>query len=151
MTERSVVHSTFNIERIIPASPARVYAAWATKEGKSRWFAGPAGWTEIESEFDFRVGGREVMAGRWPDGKTSRYVATYHDIVPEQRIITTYDMYVNDKQLSVSVATVELQAHPEGTRVVLTEQGTYIDGSDDGRQREEGTRWLLEKVAKSLE
>jgi uncharacterized protein YndB with AHSA1/START domain len=29
MTDRHVTHATFTLERIYPASPARVFAAWA--------------------------------------------------------------------------------------------------------------------------
>ena len=39
MTERSVTHATFAIERIYNAPPARVFAAWATAEAKASWFA----------------------------------------------------------------------------------------------------------------
>jgi dihydrofolate reductase len=40
MPERFVIHDTFVIERTYPASPARVFAAWADPAVKSRWFVG---------------------------------------------------------------------------------------------------------------
>ena len=39
--KRSAVHGTFTIEREYPFPPARVFAAWADLEAKSKWFAGP--------------------------------------------------------------------------------------------------------------
>ena len=39
MTERSVTHATFVIERTYDASPARVFAAWSEAEAKARWFS----------------------------------------------------------------------------------------------------------------
>ena len=60
MTERSVTHGTFVIERTYPASPARVFAAFADPAIKDRWFGGPEEWDRGEGEMDFRVGGREV-------------------------------------------------------------------------------------------
>ena len=36
MTERSVTHATFVIERTYPTSPARVFAAFASREAKMR-------------------------------------------------------------------------------------------------------------------
>ncbi len=41
MTERSVTHATFVVERLYDASPARVFAAWADPAAKRRWFTGP--------------------------------------------------------------------------------------------------------------
>ena len=38
MSERSTEHSTFVVERTYPASPARVFAAWADPAAKARWF-----------------------------------------------------------------------------------------------------------------
>jgi uncharacterized protein YndB with AHSA1/START domain len=37
MTNRNARHATFAIERIYPAAPARVFAAWSTKEAKTAW------------------------------------------------------------------------------------------------------------------
>ena len=63
MTERSVKHATFVIERTYDASPARVFAAFADPEIKKRWFGAPDEWAPDEQELDFRVGGREISRG----------------------------------------------------------------------------------------
>jgi hypothetical protein len=42
MTRHSVAHDTFTIERSFPVSPARLYAAFATKEGKDAGSPAPA-------------------------------------------------------------------------------------------------------------
>jgi uncharacterized protein YndB with AHSA1/START domain len=67
MSERSVEHATFVVERTYDASPARVFAAWADPAAKASWFAGddPEG---AKLELDFRVGGREINSGAAPDG-----------------------------------------------------------------------------------
>jgi uncharacterized protein YndB with AHSA1/START domain len=63
MTERSVVHSTFVIERVYPAAPAKVYFALSDPAAKKRWFFDPDNPMPSRHEMDFRVGGREVNAG----------------------------------------------------------------------------------------
>ena len=105
MTDRSVTHSTFVVERSYDASPARVFAAWADPKAKARWFAGPEEWGPDEFELDFRVGGREVSRGG---------------------------------------------AEGAGTRLVLTEQGAYLDDHDTSAQRQQGTGDLLDTLGAAL-
>lgn len=150
MTEHSVSHATFVIERTYAASPARVFAAFASREAKMRWFAGPAEWGPPEHTLDFRVGGREHISGRPRGGPRHVYEGGYQDIVPNVRIITTYDMHLDEKHISVSLATFELKPAGSGTRLVYTEQAAFLDGYDDAGSREHGTRELLDKLGKAL-
>jgi uncharacterized protein YndB with AHSA1/START domain len=146
MTERTVIHDTFVIERTYPATPSRAFAAFASEEAKSAW--GDTG--DLESadgvtEFDFRVGGRERFSHRW-HSTVYRYDALYYDIVPDQRIVYSYEMYANDVRISVSVATIEFAKSGDGTALTWTEQGTYLDGIDGpgaAGLREEGTAEML--------
>ena len=153
MSERSVAHGTFTIERTFEATPARVFAAWAEPKAKAIWFGGPAGqWKQLLRQMDFRIGGRERVKGEFASGRVSEFDASYHDIVTNRRIVYSYVMHVDDKRISVSVATIELEpAGGGGTRLILTEQGAYLDGGFDGSAgREEGTRGLLDNLQKFL-
>jgi uncharacterized protein YndB with AHSA1/START domain len=147
VTERSAVHDTFRIDRHFDAEPARVFRAFADPGAKAKWFGIPEA-TRRES-FDFREGGRETMETVF-DTTTYGYVATYTDIVPEQRIVYTYEMAMNGQRISVSVATIELRAGSGGTDFTLTEQGVYLDGLDNPAQRKQGTEDLMDALAKSL-
>jgi uncharacterized protein YndB with AHSA1/START domain len=147
MTGRSTEHATFVIERSFPAPPARVFAAWASTEAKAQWF-GPPGGKGLES--DFQVGGRERFLADSPDGRYT-YLALFQDIVSDERIVYTYEMYLDEDRISVSVATIELAPDGEGTKLTLTEQGVFLDGHDNVAQREHGTRELLEQLAAALE
>jgi uncharacterized protein YndB with AHSA1/START domain len=150
MTERSVTHATFAIERTYDAAPARVFAAFADPKVKARWFGGPDDWQSSDHVLDFRVGGRESVSGGPAGGPVHTYQAQYQDIVPDQRIVSTYDMLADDVRISVSLATVELKAEGGGTRLVYTEQGAYLDGYDIPEQREKGTRDLLDALDAEL-
>jgi uncharacterized protein YndB with AHSA1/START domain len=151
MTERSVTHATFVIERNYAASPARVFAAFADPAAKKRWFAGPDEMGAAQHEIDFRIGGRELNRGGPPGGPVYTFDALYQDIVPNQRIVTTYEMLMADTRISVSLATVELTPAGAGTRLVYTEQGAFLDGHDTAAQREHGTRELLEALGAEVE
>jgi uncharacterized protein YndB with AHSA1/START domain len=148
----SIQHGTFAIEREFPFAPERVFAAWADPKAKARWFSGPAGqWKLLERTMDFRVGGRERVRGKFEAGRVSDFQAVYHDIVPDRRIVYSYTMHIDDKKISVSLATIELAPAGKGTKLVLTEQGAFLDGYDDAGSRERGTRGLMDAFAKSLE
>jgi uncharacterized protein YndB with AHSA1/START domain len=139
MPERSVTHHTFSLDRSYDSAPSRVYAAWADPAETRRWWAGG----DDSLELDFRIGGRESSEGTAGDMRY-RYEAVYQDIVPEERIIYTYEMHINGERTSVSVATVEFKADGDGTKLTFTEQGAFLDGLDSGELRENGTGSLLE-------
>ncbi len=143
-------HATFTIDRAFDAPVARVYAAFSTLEGKSRWFPGNPNWEQQERSFDFRVGGRERLKGRWKNGAATDFDCLYHDIVPERRIVYSYDLHHTGRFLSVSLATLEFTAAGARTQLKLTEQGVFLDGYDDAGKREQGTRELMNKLAASL-
>jgi uncharacterized protein YndB with AHSA1/START domain len=150
MTRSSVAHDTFVIERTYDAPVATVFGAWAEPGRKARWFAGSADALGNGYELDFRVGGHELNRGGPPGGPVYTYAAQFRDIVVGQRIVYTYEMSADDSRISVSVATVEFRESGGATRLVLTEQGVFLDGHDTAAQREEGTRSLLDSLAASL-
>ena len=156
MTERSIIHDTFVIERTYPASPSRVFAAFASKEAKDAW--GDTGDTgEAEPavgpvEFDFRVSGHERF-GFVYQGVNYTYDASYYDIVPDQRLVYSYEMYADGARISVSVATIEFGKTDDGTTLTWTEQGVFLDGFDGpdaSSLRQGGTEAMLEGLAKYL-
>jgi len=149
MTDRTVTHATFTLERVYPVPRERVYVACSTKAAKQVWFAADPGFSDKRYELDFRIGGRELSSARH-HGVVHHYRATFLDIVENERIITAYDMDLDDRHISVSLATLEFRAHAEGTRLVLTEQGAFLDGFDDPKVRETGTVGLLDALGAYL-
>jgi len=145
VSERSVTHDKFTIERTYDAPPQRVFGAWSEPAAKARWF-GPGDAYEL----DFRVGGREHLSARGPDGSNYAFDSRYQDIVPDERIVYAYDMHREQTRISVSLATIEFKPAGKGTRLVMTEQGAFLDGQDDPALRLKGTGGLLERLAAEL-
>jgi uncharacterized protein YndB with AHSA1/START domain len=147
-----VVHSAFTLERTYDAPVERVYRALSDEAAKAKWFGGTEGqWRQIERSMDFRAGGRERLAGRWESGIVSTFDAIYLDIVPNERIVYTYEMWLDEKKISVSLATLQItSAGPARATLKVTEQGAFLDGYDDGGSRERGTGFLLDKLGESL-
>jgi uncharacterized protein YndB with AHSA1/START domain len=159
MTDRSVLHDTFVIERAYPAAPPRVFAAFASKEAKDDWGdtgdLSQPGADAAESEFDFRVGGHERF-GFGYQGVSYRYDARYYEIAPGQRIIYSYEMYADGVRMSVSLATIEFAAggNGSGTALTWTEQGAFldgVDGPDASSLRQGGTKEMLAGLARYLD
>jgi uncharacterized protein YndB with AHSA1/START domain len=151
MTERSVRHAKFTIERLYPATRERVFKAFADPQSKAKWFVGSDNWDKSNHTLDFRVGGKETVSGGPPGGQVHYYNATYQDIVPNERIVTTYEMHLDKTRISVSLATVEFTAVGSGTKLILTEQGAFLDDFDKPELREEGTKGLLDQLGTALE
>jgi uncharacterized protein YndB with AHSA1/START domain len=148
---RSIAHGSFTLERTYPASRAQVYRALTDPEAKAKWFGtGTAGYTLLSRKMDARAGGHEHVSGRWESGLVSTFEATYHDLVPEERIVYSYEMHLDDRKISVSLATFELKPAGTGTRLVMTEHGAFLDGYDDAGARERGSNFLLDELGKSL-
>jgi uncharacterized protein YndB with AHSA1/START domain len=146
---RSVVHATFHLERTYAAPVARVWLALTDEKAKSKWFTGP--WELVERHMDVRVGGAERLKGRWEGGTVSDFEAIYYDVVENERLVYSYVMHMNEKKISVSLATMQLKAEGAKTTLMVTEQGAFLDGYDDAGSREEGTGHLLDAIGASLE
>ena len=155
MEDRSVIHSTFVIERTYSATPERVFAAFSDPAKKRRWHVDGKGHETQAFAMDFRVGGFERSSYRLGDntpfpGATITNQTLYQDIVPNRRIVIAYIMTLDERRFSASQATFELVPSEKGTDLIFTEQGAYFEGSDGPQLREQGWRQLLEQLAKDL-
>ncbi|KRF04868.1 polyketide cyclase [Paenibacillus sp. Soil766] len=144
MNERVAVHNTFVVERIYNASPTRVFATWEDPKLKELWFS-------KADEFDFRVGGKETSQGGPPGGPIFTFDATYQDIVPNERIVYSYTLDMDQTRISISVTTVEFKPEGTGTKLIFTEQGVFLDGHDTPALREHGTKEMLDNLGKQLD
>lgn len=149
MSEHTVAHGTFVIDRTYPHPVEKVWAAWADPDQKARWFGAEGGMPA--QVFDFKPGGRESRYGSIPDGPTFGFDVLYQDIVPNSRILYSYDMHMDGKKISVSLAAIEFWPESGGTRVKMTEYGLFLDGLDNMEQRKAGTTGLIGQLGDYLD
>jgi uncharacterized protein YndB with AHSA1/START domain len=151
MTERSVEHSIIAIERTYDAAPARVFAAWSSKEALLRWGCPGGGWGSGIDHFDFRVGGGERSWFGPHEGEIYVNETRYLDIVPDERIVSAGVMTRGGTRIFVGMLTV--QFHNTGTgrcRMVMTEQGAFLDGHDIPANHEAGWLKMFDNLGKEL-
>jgi len=145
----SVVNESWTTSRDYPYPPARVFAAWAEPAIKARWFD-PSDEPESTYRGEFRVGGRESASSRPGTSPVAEYEAEYRDIVDGERIISSYEIKLDGRRASVSLATVTFEATPAGTHLVYVEQGAYLDDLDSVSSRAGGITSQLDRLASVL-
>lgn len=155
MPARSVIHSTFVLERDYPASPERVFTALSDPANKRRWFAEGEGFEVVSFTMDFRVGGSEQAEYRFKPGTPFPGAGmanhtTYLDIVANERIVLAYTMIMGEQRISSSLATFELLPTEAGTRLVFTEQAAFFAGADGPEMRQAGWTSLLDRLVAEL-
>jgi len=155
MSQPSVVHSTFVLERSFPVSPERVFQAFADPAQKRRWSIDGGHHTVDYFEPDFRVGGLERFGIRLgPDtpvaGLACTNSTTYLDIVPNRRIAFAAAMAIAGNCISASLATVELLPTATGTDLIFTHQAAFFEGADGPQMREAGWNTLLDNLVAEL-
>lgn len=148
----AITHAAFCLERFYDARPARVFHAFTDPQARMRWFfeADSDTWTlHRHSGGALGIGERESSRFSPRDAPVQITNDTiYLDVAPAERVIFAYAMTLDDAPLSSSLVTVEFRPEGKGTRVMFTEQGAYLDGNVAGR--EEGTGWMLDRLADEL-
>ena len=107
-----------------------------------------AGSADAEVELEVARGGPER-------GPALTFTSHFHDVVADERIVYSSTMHVEGRGITtVSVTSVELEPVPAeqggGTRLVLTQQGTYLDGNEEPAWREQGTATQLDALGDVL-
>jgi uncharacterized protein YndB with AHSA1/START domain len=125
-----IAHDTFVITREFPTTPEKLFQAHADPKIRAKWFRGPDSWVETERSLDLRPGGTELLTGKFEDGTTTLYRAHFYDVVPNQRIVNSFEVVLSGECYSVSLTTAEFEPSEKGTKMVFTEQIVYLDCSN---------------------
>jgi uncharacterized protein YndB with AHSA1/START domain len=135
MTEqRSVV-----IERLYPASPARLWEMWTTAEGIESWW-GPDGFEVEVHELDVTPGGKLSYSMKTVGPEQVEYLTQagmplittlgviFTDVVPHRRLAyTSLADFIPDTEPYEVGTTVELVPVPTGTKLILTIDAMHDD------------------------
>ena len=148
-TAAAIEHAAMVETRRIRASRATAWAAWTQAQHRRAWFGGP-GLEEVERSLDFRVGGTEILHGRFPGGGDSRYTARFHLIESEVRLVYAFDMVVKGAPYSISLAGVAFRDAPEGCEMTYVEQIQMIAPEADMADRRRGTAMIVDQYAAYL-
>ena len=135
MSDHSVKHSTFTLERSYAASPAAVFAAWSDRRHEGEVARGRG--QPLLAE-DFRVGGTEAVHGGDGVGLVAR--SEYHDIVPDERIVYTTDLFTDEVLSTVSLTTVRFARDGDGDRPGAHRTGHLPGRPGTARVRRAGHR-----------
>lgn len=145
-------HATFTIERILNATPQRVFNAFADEDSHRRWFVEGEGFEDRGHHHDFKVGGRETTSfGIAAINQVCTNSTTYFDIVENKRIVFAYSMQMEGAPpFSVSLATIELSAEGSKTKLLFTEQAAFLENADGPAMRQQGWNDLFDALAREL-
>jgi len=132
MTAPATTKKTFTVERMLKASPEKVWSMWTTREGLERWW-GPEGFSVQVLRIDVRVGGHfelimktevpEIVAMLKEGGMdaSQRLRGDYTVVEPSRRLAYANLVdFVPGVTPYKATTSVELTAVSGGTRIAVT-------------------------------
>ena len=132
--DTAVKDRVLRIERVIAATPERLFALWTEPEQLVKWW-GPEGFTIPQHALDVRPGGRWRTTMRRPDGSQNTVSGIYRTLDPPRRLVFTWgwddDAGLRGHETEI---TVTFEPVTGGTRMVLTQQ-TFVDTDSRDRHR----------------
>lgn len=144
-----VCHGRFTVERVLGASPARVFEAYRDPEQRAAWGT-PPGEVMLYERTDFAVGGVDIYRCG-PSGDPRYSVrAQYQDIVPDGRIVYTERVSAGGTALFAALVTLELATFDGGTRLLLTDQMASFVGREMIDNARHGTGSALGNLGRFL-
>ena len=150
----ATAHDTFVIERRYPQPRERLYAALSDPDLKKLWYAVERTGV-MKFEMDFRAGGAERQ--QYTLGEDSPFPGAliendgrFEDIVPDERIVLTSSSTFAGNRISTALITYELADDGDGTKLTLTHQAAFYEGSDGPEMRRDGWETLLDVLGRTL-
>ena len=149
---------SFTIPLDLTAPPERVWPLFADLSLRRTWVRMPGPSRTATHELDFRVGGLERLTNTFLFGDTREDLESrsiFFDIVPNERIVSSYEARVAGVLRWVSLITIDLASTDAGTHLDWTEQYSFVTlstpgGVDDVKHLVGGTRLRLNGLVAAL-
>ena len=93
-------------ERVFDAPRERVWEAYTVADLVAQWW-GPRETETVIDKFEFEVGGAWRFVERGADGEEHAFRGTYREIVPQERIVHTFEWEGMPGHVLVETATFE--------------------------------------------
>lgn len=129
------------IVRRIKAPPAKVWAAITQPELMIRWWGPDAGPT-LSVVAEVRPGGRFSVAFRLLNGDEHNPTGIYQEVVPEKRLVFTWDLPGTAERKSL--VTFRLEPFDGGTELTLIHE--RLPDEEARKSHEDGWKGLLDKL-----
>jgi uncharacterized protein YndB with AHSA1/START domain len=117
----------------VPRLSERVFAALADPAERAELGNAIETAALIYDETDFRVGGRDIFRCGAKRDPEYRSMATYYDVVPNQRIVSSETVETARKKLIISMSTTTLEPQGASTKVTVTTQLISLTGGASRR------------------
>jgi len=133
------------LKRTLQAPVEQVYRAWTTPALIMRWFA-PGDMTVSQAQADVREGGSYRITMQEPDGESYTTYGIYQQVVPNQRLVQTWQWEGSQEQ---TLLTIEFRALGERTTelTLIHERFATVEAKD---QHQDGWQGCLQKLEATL-
>jgi uncharacterized protein YndB with AHSA1/START domain len=172
MSRAMTVTGSFTIPIDLPVSPAELWPLLAELPLRRTWVRMPGPSSTSTHDLDFRSGGSERLTNTFVSGDLREELenrSVIYDIVPQRRIVSSYEAIVGGTLRWVALVTVDLApggggfsggvvgtGDGGGTHLEWTEQYSFVqlstpDGVDDVKHLIGGTRLRLNGLVAAAE
>ena len=117
------------VERVVPVSAERAWAAWTEPAHLRQWYA-PAPGVISECEIDLRPGGVFRFVPRQPDGTENPFTCCYLEVVPQRRLVWTNALRPGYRPAPDGFFTAVMTLEPHGDETRCRTVAMHRDEAD---------------------
>lgn len=111
------------VTRRLAAPREKVFRAWTSSQGLSRWFAPTDDYQTEVLELDLRPGGRYRFRMTHRDGGVHTVRGTYQEVHAPERLAFTWQWEEKQHDIGDTLVTIDLAEAPDGTDLTLVHTG----------------------------